>query len=418
MKKYFIANFVPLSVSALCFLIGISLLESQTLLFTGLLSSTVFVWAFSSGIRAITATTVMAAEPLPSTDFSADEVQQSLFGLFEETIIKLGQQTGILKEDFIQIRKLIADAVCELNGSFEAINNLTKSQEGLMQSAIKEMTEQGKTAEGGEGSGSVDVARSISISEFVHHTSWILRYLIRLMVDDGKQGLDTVSQIDDMSSQVDEIFRLLNEVKSIANQTNLLALNAAIEAARAGDAGRGFAVVADEVRKLSQRSNQFNDAIRKKGEQAQAAILEVRKLVSENASKDMNDVIMGKGRVDDMMQQLQHLNQHLSQILDSASKVTSDIGGKTAVAIRSLQFEDIARQVLEHSERKVIHLEKALQETSVAFNELKNTHGLMEYKTKLEEFRTRLLQFNNPYLNARKSPASQSTMTAGEVELF
>ena len=68
-----------------------------------------------------------------------------------------------------------------------------------------------------------------------------------------------------------------------------MALNAAIEAARAGEAGRGFAVVADEVRKLSLNSNILNEQIRKQAENAKKTVDQVRQLVSDTASKDMQE---------------------------------------------------------------------------------------------------------------------------------
>jgi methyl-accepting chemotaxis protein len=72
-----------------------------------------------------------------------------------------------------------------------------------------------------------------------------------------------LEQINEISRGMPQVDDLLNDVQPIADQTNLLALNAAIEAARARGAGRVFAVVADEARKLSQRSDPFNEGIRR-----------------------------------------------------------------------------------------------------------------------------------------------------------
>ena len=102
--------------------------------------------------------------------------------------------------------------------------------------------------------------------------------------------------------------QIIKDINEIAFQTNLLALNAAVEAARAGEAGRGFAVVAEEVRSLALRSK---EAASKTEELIRLSVKEA-----------------GEGEVT-----AQHVNEKLSEIVTSVSKVT-DIVAEIAAAAK------------------------------------------------------------------------------------
>ena len=69
------------------------------------------------------------------------------------------------------------------------------------------------------------------------------------------------NSINSLTDSVNEISNVTEVINEIAEQTNLLALNAAIEAARAGENGKGFAVVADEVRKLADKTTDATRSI-------------------------------------------------------------------------------------------------------------------------------------------------------------
>jgi len=162
-----------------------------------------------------------------------------------------------------------------------------------------------------------------------------------------------VYKIDDMASEFEHIFVLLKEVKNIADRTNLLALNAAIEAARAGEAGRGFAVVADEVRNLSHHSTEFSDKIGQQVERTRGMFAEVRALIGEVASKDLNTAISAKGRADEMVAKLNQFGEQTAAQARDIGAISGAISQVTAQAVLGLQFEDIVRQLVEHVERGI-----------------------------------------------------------------
>ena len=319
------------------------------------------------------------------------------------------QEAAALREEVERARGLVADAVATLSGGFEGINGHAQAQSDLVRDCMRSMSGDLVAEELGVDGAAGD---NVGIAEFVQETSSILHSFVELIVGVAHQSMSTVSYIDDMAEQMDGIFALLDDVKGIADQTNLLALNAAIEAARAGAAGRGFAVVAQEVRKLSVDSTSFNDQIRGQVTTARSAISKARETVSQMASKDMNVALSAKGRVDGMMAQLEVVNASVNTRLDQVSRIADGINQDVGHSVRSLQFEDIVRQLLEHAETRLSDLEALNQDVACAVARASTGTELV---ATMDE---RLKCWSSRAVNTRNGPVAQESMGAGDVELF
>jgi methyl-accepting chemotaxis protein len=219
---------------------------------------------------------------------------------------------------------------------------------------------------------------------------------------------------------MDEVVGLLADVKSISDQTNLLALNAAIEAARAGDAGRGFAVVADEVRKLSHYSNQFGDQIRDVVTGAKQNIAQAQETVARMASKDMSVAIHSKERVDHMLAQVSDLNDSVAQRMEMVNGVASEIETSVGIAVRSLQFEDIATQLVKHISDRTHKVGEIMGEMQEGLS-LHREDPIVE----MQGFTRRLIELRDDVTSKISShgfdtfkPVTQKSMDEGNVELF
>ncbi len=324
----------------------------------------------------------------------------------------LGNGVNSLKKELAQVQDLVNEAVQNLNSSFYGLNEETQRQGKTMHEVVGKMQMQDRSEGENDNNG-------VSIQQFADETSVILKEFVDVLMHNSKHSMDIVTRIDKLADDLEGIFKVLSEIKIIADQTNLLALNAAIEAARAGEAGRGFAVVADEVRTLSLNSNNLNDQIKSRVEKAQEAIKLTREIVGASASQDMTVVLTGKGNVDRMMVSLMELDDFINCKLNEAAGINQSIADKTGLAIQSLQFEDIVRQVSGHADNKVDQIWHFIEHVTSGLCSIDNSLNSSEYNQRIETIRRELDDVSKTITERPlKSPADQTSMSAGAIDLF
>lgn len=318
----------------------------------------------------------------------------------------LGTLVDDMRDDLRQIQRLVGDAVVMLQEAFRGLSQKSGNQSDIIGAIITQIRKQSEDG--------------IAISGFAKQTDEVLRCFVDYVVETSSSIVAMVRQVDDLVAHMAHVDKLLNDVKTIADQTNLLALNAAIEAARAGDAGRGFSVVADEVRSLSNRSNKFNEEIRTVIGEAVKSINGSRELMTSMASKDMNFAIQAKTKVDNTMEQLTELNQSVEQTLDSVAVLNVEIDQLTANAVRSLQFEDIVRQLTDYSERHLDRIRDMISQIHGGLSELRDSEQRepSDFVEAAQRLQSELGELIAGQRSGDRKPVSQQSMTQGDVELF
>lgn len=336
---------------------------------------------------------------------TADESLQSIMGDMDQVV---NHEVGVVGDELVQVKALVSEAIDTLNNSFAGLHEQTQAEYQLVLSLIDNLG-------GGDGS-----SEEMSIEKFSAEIKEVLQYLIDLIIHGSERSSHTVSKIDDMVGQIESIFHLLEDVKGIADQTNLLALNAAIEAARAGEAGRGFAVVADEVRKLSLNSNVLNDQIRKQAEQARVTVDQVRNIVSETANKDMEHARSSQSKVGHMLGDLEEMNNGISTKLGDVSGMISEIERSVSNAVRSLQFEDIVRQLVEQAMNHLQNLNSFTTEIDefLINNRQDPAQNETEYQQRVDALRQKIIEKRQEIEAGRMSRVNTESMEEGEIELF
>lgn len=329
-----------------------------------------------------------------------------VFAVSKQQYQNLANEIAVVDSNINRLKDIISDAIRVLSSSFSILADQSKNQERLVHELIDVLNESNKSDD-------------IKKETFIEETRVILNYFVENVTEVSRGGMTMVYTVDDIEKQMDAVNGLLADISVIAEQTNLLALNAAIEAARAGEAGRGFAVVADEVRALSQNSSSLNDKIKDVVNQSKINIDKAKEIVGDIASRDMSVAMKHKVRVEDMLVGLDEQNAVVNQKLLDVQEITLQVEEGVNGAIRSLQFEDIATQLCQHSNSHLDLLKNAINHINTSLS------GLNQADSTLSSYTEMLVNFNQDMEHVAEQARSlnskteaQSGMDEGDVELF
>lgn len=315
---------------------------------------------------------------------------------------ELSSQLASAHAELGNTQDILSEAITKLIDNFTAMAEEVRAQQAL----TLFITE--------GGAGNEDQNAKQKFEHFVQSTSDAMNEFVDGTVQNSKHAMELVEKMDAINAQVSGILRILNEVEGIAKQTNLLALNAAIEAARAGESGRGFAVVADEVRNLSENTNKFSKQIRKLVGNVSDSLTSAERSIHSLAATDMTFVMDSKQRVQAMMTDLTELNETIAKNAVELNLINAKVEKNVAVAVSTLQFQDMSSQLLAHAQMRLI----ALQEVANEMCKGTDRPDRSEYLEQIAAY-NRSLHEHVVSLDEKKSnPVAQDNFATGDIELF
>ncbi|MCD6527227.1 MAG: chemotaxis protein [Desulfuromonas sp.] len=329
------------------------------------------------------------------------EATQDLFSILEQEVA--GQCRDGCQEN-AQVQDILADAIAKLVNSFTELECQTARQLDLAVGIAA-----------GKASGSSH--DSHSFRELFASIEELMEKLLNATVDSSQQAGDLVEAMSKTQVQFQGVLGMLGEVKKIADQTNLLAINAAVEAARAGNAGRGFAVVAEEVRNLSIRSNRFSEQIDVSVQAISTALGGVESSIQDLASRSDQLVKEEKGQITKVMVEAQEFNGEVEQSAQQISQIAESVSQQVQRAVTSMQFQDMATQVIGTVSKRMESMEQLMRQLSSMPADIEDQPG-SGYEKHLEALNAMLHGASELVRHSHHNPVSQKSMDEGDIELF
>jgi methyl-accepting chemotaxis protein len=156
-------------------------------------------------------------------------------------------------------------------------------------------------------------------------------------------------------------------------------------------------LVSDAIEVLQKSFNDLNLETKEQNRMVQEVM---EKLKAAQASRgNVNDLLDGR----------------LSQFSESTQRIDKSITD----AVRSLQFEDIVRQLTVSSEKHLSYLERVLGTVDEGIRGLNSQHiNVPEYIVGLHELKAQIDKLEEERKAEAQRSVSQKTMQQGEVELF
>ncbi|MDH5650056.1 MAG: methyl-accepting chemotaxis protein [Gammaproteobacteria bacterium] len=379
----------PLSILALpaallIVSISLSLITShQAVLLTNIIAI-VIVWAYSA--RKLWQERCATVKRLQE-ELDATRQQEAVrYEVLQKDILNT---SDALEENMTRLTGLLHSAVQGLLSAFHSLEEQSRNQKDLLVGLVQRI--------------SVHATNDHGVKQFTHEMMDLIQNFVDSISKMGSYSMELVDAMDTLDRKIREVETLLKEIGSISSQTDLLALNAAIESAHAGEAGRGFAVVATEVRALSQRSREFSDLIRERHDESRVTMNRANSIVGKMASLDISMSLSSKDRLTELMGEIDDLNRDSALKLEKASTITALISDNVADAVRALQFEDIATQLIGHMLNLVQVMKQLDHEKLVLAGSVSKPGTANE---------------SSSGTSAMHNPVRQADIASGDIELF
>ncbi|WP_423868267.1 methyl-accepting chemotaxis protein [Bradyrhizobium sp.] len=178
----------------------------------------------------------------------------------------------------------------------------------------------------------------------------------------SKDSMAMVYAMSEVSANIVNVEKCMASLQQVTSTTNMLALNARIEAERAGAAGVTFRVVADEVRELSKATQALSVTMKSELKAMTDGVATGRATLQRVATIDLTNNILAKDRLETLLGALLQrgnvVEDIVAEAVSEAGLISADVDGM----ITGLQFQDRARQRLEHVVDALSVISEALEE--------------------------------------------------------
>ena len=339
----------------------------------------------------------------------ASEVVRHLVENTERVVSVIDSKRDRCADGVQQVQSILKDAVGRLQEDFSGLSEHLQVESGF----VRELTER-LEADGEDG--------RENFSDHVEHLRGVLQQMVDQVVAMGASTAQIASRFDEMMNSGSAMLSLLERANEIRQETTVLSMNARIEAARAGGEGRAFGQVAEHVRDLSMKAQNFDEELERRIQDLLKSMQSVQVAVQEMSNFDVEAASSSTDRLDRILEGIRAGNDSMEDGIRRLADSQSRVDKKVCEAITALQFEDLARQLLDAINGDVETMERAASSfAQLLGDELSRGEGVDEdwdIDSGLARLRDRVEELCETEGGDRHQAVSQTDMSHGDIELF
>jgi methyl-accepting chemotaxis protein len=333
-------------------------------------------------------------------------------GILSDVIDTMNDQVGHINEELSQLHGILNGATESLASTVTGVDHSTAHQRDALEKLVRQLLDATRT----EKKAAED--ESSTIQKFAETATQTVSRLLEQIIMVQEASLKLKANFEHIEDDFKEVVAYLKDINDINSQTNLLALNAAIEAARAGEAGRGFSVVADEVRSLSMRTDEFNEKIRSKISETESKIKNSVSTLNIATDVEITTSQESKRAIESLWGELSSMHNIVEEQSGHIHSLSHNIQKLVQEGVLSLQFEDIARQLIEHINKRVDNLEGFIKTLLGGYLEYCGLQDNQRRNTLISALRESLENAQHDFNSLDNKPVQQKSMAVGDVDLF
>lgn len=301
------------------------------------------------------------------------------------------------REELTRARRLVAEAVQSLGRSFEGLATHSSEQTLIVGELVRDMGS-------GQGDELAEQARSVTAE-----ASEILEALGEDLSELAQRLVQSTDQYVVMDGELHQTFAKITRLESVSGQLQILALNAGIEAARAGSAGAAFSIVASEVKEVSRTFQAVAGELGSRVSATRGTVAELRSGLRQISEQVSGAARQSSEKIAATLNRIDAANERLASGVRSLQATSQTIENDVAAALRALQFEDIVRQLLETTTKRIDRIETAVNVLAI----LGDPDGASE-----SEIDEAVAAARTVLSRPVHQSVGQQSMDGGEVELF
>lgn len=317
-------------------------------------------------------------------------LSQSMTAVLRDMQESMSGEIDAIRGQTHQVELLLKDAIAALHEAFESIHHSSDQQMKVMTSLMMDVT------------GASD---DENIFQRAEDASDILSGLVNSLMLNSKYNLQALTTMDAVQKRFQVVLSLEKEQEDLITQLC--------------DCSDAEQLDADRIRQLTRQLRDKQTAENEYVSKTMVQFKKTHQLIGQVASRDMEEVIVAKEKVENILQHFFQINDVVTQSRVRVNHVNAEMRQHLGSAIRALQFEDISTQSLGHTDRHLGRMAGMIGILTDGLQELDQSDITDDiYLARISAIHIAMADYHQTLQLEDSNPVSQESMDEGDIDLF